>query len=120
MKIGPLTFQWACLVCVCRSMQSASRALSNSTTLARVSSARSFFVLNMTRLLSHDGSSGRCRAGLGFQKGQQVLVDLLVMGRAHAVGQTRVDLERGALNELAGKHRRAGNGDEPSLVGRRE
>src|SRR5215831_8343868 len=101
MKIGPLTFQWACLVCVCRSMQSASRALSNSTTLARVSSARSFFVLNMTRLLSHDGSSGQCRAGLqlGFEKGQQVCVDLLVMGRAHAVGQTGVNLERGALNE---------------------
>src|SRR5262245_52802328 len=78
MKVGPLMFQWACLVCVCRSMQSASRALSNSTTLARVASARSFFVLNMTRLLSHDGSSGRWRAGLGFQKGQQVLVDLSV------------------------------------------
>ena len=27
MKCGPLTFQWACLVCVCRSLQSASRAL---------------------------------------------------------------------------------------------
>src|SRR5262245_30181643 len=28
--------------------------------------------------LSHDGSSGRCRAGLGLQKGQQVRVDVLV------------------------------------------
>src|SRR5436309_903425 len=26
MKLGPLTFQWACLVCVCRSTASASRA----------------------------------------------------------------------------------------------
>src|SRR5262249_30873699 len=72
MKVGPLTFQCACLVCVCRSMQSASRALSNSITLARVPSARSFFVLNMKRLLSQDGASGRCGAGIGVQRGQQV------------------------------------------------
>src|SRR5437762_8683329 len=52
MKFGPLTFQWACLVCVCRSVQSASRALSNSTTLPRVASGRSFFVLNISGLLS--------------------------------------------------------------------
>src|SRR4051812_20190994 len=52
MKFGPLTFQCACLVCVCRSMQSASRALSSSTTLTRVASGRSFFVLNMVNLLN--------------------------------------------------------------------
>src|SRR5437763_6025803 len=51
MKFGPLTFQCACLICVCRSMQSASRALSRSTTLARVASDRSFFVLNILDLL---------------------------------------------------------------------
>src|SRR5205807_2873787 len=47
MKLGPLTFQWACLVCVCRSMQSARRAMSSSTALTRVASERPFFVLNM-------------------------------------------------------------------------
>src|SRR5262249_29907558 len=51
MNVGPLTFQCACLVCVWRSMQSASRALSSSTTLTRVASGMSFFVLNMVRLL---------------------------------------------------------------------
>src|SRR5262249_36472249 len=53
MKLGPLTFQWACFVCVCRSMQSASRALRSSTALTRVASGRSFLVLNMVRLLVH-------------------------------------------------------------------
>src|SRR6516162_10389358 len=53
MKFGPLTFQWACLVCVWRSMQSASRALSSSTTLTRVASGMSFFVLYIARLLIH-------------------------------------------------------------------
>ena len=52
MKVGPLTFQCACLVCVCRSMASASRAFSSATALTRVASGRSFFVLNMANLLS--------------------------------------------------------------------
>src|SRR5215470_7235584 len=53
MKFGPLTFQCACLHCVCRSMQSASRALSSSTALARVPSDRPFFVLNIASLLKY-------------------------------------------------------------------
>jgi len=44
MKLGPLTFQWACLHWVWRSMQSASRAFSSSATLARVAAGRSFLV----------------------------------------------------------------------------
>src|SRR5262245_8167256 len=51
MKFGPLTFQCACLVCVWRSMASASRALSSSMALPRMVSDRSFFVLNIARLL---------------------------------------------------------------------
>src|SRR6266700_2334254 len=51
MKLGPLTFQWACLVWVCRSMASARRALSSSTALPRIVSDRSFFVLNISGLL---------------------------------------------------------------------
>src|SRR5262249_53895001 len=50
MKLGPLTFQWACLVCVCKSLQSARRALSSSMALTRVASDRSFLVLNMVHL----------------------------------------------------------------------
>src|SRR5947209_19631458 len=52
MKLGPLTFQWACLACVCRSLQSASRALSSSTALTRVASGKSFLVLNISSFLS--------------------------------------------------------------------
>src|SRR5947209_8440963 len=51
MKLGPLTFQCACLVCVCRSMASASRAFSSSIALTRVASGTSFFVLNISGLL---------------------------------------------------------------------
>src|SRR5882672_7317190 len=51
MKWGPLTFQWACLVCVCKSMASANLALSSSIALPRIVSDRSFFVLNMLGLL---------------------------------------------------------------------
>src|SRR5262245_37397960 len=45
MKLGPLTFQWACFICVCRSMASASLAFNSSTSLMRVCSARSIFVV---------------------------------------------------------------------------
>src|SRR5947208_9799414 len=44
MKSGPLTFQCACLHCVCSSLASASRALSSSTSLTRADSGRSFLV----------------------------------------------------------------------------
>src|SRR2546422_962409 len=44
MNVGPFTFQWACLHCVCRSMQSASRWLSRATASPRAASGRSFFV----------------------------------------------------------------------------
>src|SRR5947209_3233504 len=86
MKCGPLTFQCACLVCVWRSMQSASRALSSSTALTRVASGRSFFVLNMSRLLVRalkNGSltpaalPGSCRTG---QPGQAVVQALDGLG----------------------------------------
>src|SRR5436305_756216 len=61
MKLGPLTFQWACLVCVCRSMQSARRAISSSTALTRAASERPFFVLNMVGLQVEGISSIRQR-----------------------------------------------------------
>src|SRR5438094_6450376 len=48
MKVGPLTFQCACLSCVCRSVASASRASRSSMTFARVVSGRSFRVLCMS------------------------------------------------------------------------
>src|SRR5262249_26682339 len=107
MKFGPLTFQCACLVCVCRSMQSASRALSNSTTLTRVASGMSFFVLNMLRLLVRALANGlitpvtvmRSRSRLASEEGQQVGVDLILMRRREAVRRPRiVDLLR-ALDE---------------------
>src|SRR5215213_7479862 len=44
MKLGPLTFQCACLHWVWRSMQSASRRLSKSATRARASAGISFLV----------------------------------------------------------------------------
>src|SRR5215831_1647410 len=95
MKFGPLTFQWACLVCVCRSMQSASRALSSTTALTRVASGRSFFVLNMASLLFRDKVlSLTGGAGLGLQEGQQVGVDLVLVGRAQTVRRAGIDLER--------------------------
>src|SRR5262249_42651084 len=53
MNVVPLTFQWACLHCVCRSMQSANRALRSSIALARVPSDRPFFVLNIESLLKY-------------------------------------------------------------------
>src|SRR5262245_37796868 len=98
MKCGPLTFQCACLVCVCRSMQSASRALSNSTALTRIDSDRSFFVLNMARLLSHNTLSRMTDGdGLGLQEGQQVGVDHLGVCRAHSVRELLVDFQAGLL-----------------------
>src|SRR6516165_1404814 len=63
MKFGPLTFQWACLTCVCRSLQSASRALSSSIALMRLASGRSFLVLNMARPLFHVRLAGMAGAG---------------------------------------------------------
>src|SRR5438552_4349713 len=44
MNCGPLTFQCACLACVCRSIASASRLLSRSLTWLRTFSGRSFMV----------------------------------------------------------------------------
>src|SRR5690242_11441680 len=117
MKFGPLTFQWACLVCVWRSMQSASRAFSSSTALTRVASGRSFLVLNMARLLLHDRLTGMTGgAGLGFQEGQQVLVDLVLEGRAHAVRRARVDLQRRALDDLGREPGRGADGHDLVVV----
>src|SRR6516165_9470849 len=90
MKFGPLTFPWACLTCVCRSLQSASRA-----------SGRSFLVLNMARLLFHDRLAGMAGGGgLGSQEGQQVLVDPVLVRRAQAVRGALVDLQGCALDEF--------------------
>src|SRR5437763_6856218 len=47
MKLGPLTFQCACLAWCMRSMLSASRALRMTITSARVCAGRSFFVWYM-------------------------------------------------------------------------
>jgi hypothetical protein len=47
MKLGPLTFQCACLAWCMRSMLSASRALSSTITSARVGAGRSCFVWSM-------------------------------------------------------------------------
>src|SRR5262249_35825209 len=98
MKFGPLTFQWACLICVCRSLQSASRALSSSIALTRVASDKSFLVLNMQYPpLFHDWLNGVTReTGLGFQEGQQTLIDLALVACAKTVRGARVDLQRRA------------------------
>src|SRR5690606_11111100 len=47
MKLGPLTFQCACFICVARSTASASRACSRLTAALRVLSGISIFVLYM-------------------------------------------------------------------------
>src|SRR5690349_8413516 len=47
MKLGPLTFQCACFIWVCRSMASASRALHSWTIFVRICSERSFLVVYM-------------------------------------------------------------------------
>src|SRR5262245_15228450 len=115
MKFGPLTFQWACLVCVCRSMQSASRALSNSIALTRMASGRSFLVVNMARLLFHDRLAGMAGGGgLGSQEGQQVLVDPVLVRCAQAVRGALVDLQGRALDEFGLEL--AGGGERHDLV----
>jgi hypothetical protein len=44
MNSGLLTFQWACLVWICKAMQSASRLPNRATAFERTLSERSFFV----------------------------------------------------------------------------
>src|SRR6516225_4911814 len=99
MNFGPLTFQWACLTGVCKSLQSPSRALSSSIALTRVASGRSFLVLNMAMLLFHNRSVGMPGGGgLGSQEGQQVLVDPILVRRAQAVRGALVDPQGPALD----------------------
>ena len=57
MNVGPFTFQWACLHCVCRSMHSASRWLSSPTASRRLASGRSFFV-GYARVAARERFSG--------------------------------------------------------------
>src|SRR4029450_10329549 len=51
---------------------------------------------------------------LAPDEGQQVLVDLLVVRRGHAMGQPGIDLEPGALDQLGREQR--GVGDRNDLV----
>src|SRR5712692_757896 len=60
MKCGPFTFQCACLICVCKSMASASRALHSSIIFRRVVSGRSFFV---GYIVLSSQVNGRCPGG---------------------------------------------------------
>src|SRR5262249_4977848 len=115
MKFGPLTFQWACLTWVCRSLQSASRALSSSIPLTRVVSGRSFLVLNVARLLFRETLAGMTGGGgLGSQEGQQVFVDSVLVRGAQAVRGALVHLQGGALDELGLEQ--AGVGERHDLV----
>src|SRR5262249_21768077 len=70
--------QWACLVCVCRSVQSAKRAFSSSTALARVPSERSFLVLNIK--ISRLKHEKQMLSRLHVQESQQFLVHLVFPG----------------------------------------
>src|SRR5262252_6744725 len=64
MKLGPLTFQWASLLCAPRSMASASRAFSSSVTSIRTLAGKSLRVSNMSvSLLRSSIKAPRCRPG---------------------------------------------------------
>src|SRR5262245_53042926 len=62
MKTGPLTFQWACLAWLARSMASARRSWSRPAIWVRIFSDRSFFVLCM---VMSPGRDPRPAAGAG-------------------------------------------------------
>ena len=42
----------------------------------------------------------------GLDEREQIRIDLIFMSRAHAVRQAGIDFQRGALNDLGGKHGR--------------
>jgi len=42
-------------------------------------------------------------ARLTLEEREQILVDLVLVGRAHAVRQARIDFQRGALDDLGGE-----------------
>src|SRR5262249_18440003 len=92
MKFGPLTFQCACLVCVWRSMASASRAFSSSMALPRIVSDRSFFVLNISGLLVGVSRTviplcRGCRAGQRREDRAQSFDFLVTVGNVVKLGE---------------------------------
>ena len=69
MKFGPLTFQWACLVCSIRSVASASRSPSNATTFWRTLPGKSFFV----RCMIPPAPRSATRPGAAMSKRPRIL-----------------------------------------------
>ena len=88
MNDGPLTFQWACLACVVKSIASERRACRSSTADARTLSGKVFFVACMVSFLlsSLDLISGECFAQ---QSGH----------RCEPPFKPSIDRERSAANE---------------------
>src|SRR6266481_7580048 len=64
-----------------------------------------FMVASCLRTAASLASLSRCRLFATLQKRQQLCVDLVLQGRAHAVGPARNDLERGSFYDLRGEER---------------
>src|SRR5579883_1990615 len=99
MKLGPLTFQCACLSCVCRSIASASRASSSSTSFVRLACGRSFFVGNMVTSCPLDAGAAILLRPLARRRRLLLVLRALLALRVgrRLLEQLGVDLDRHVL-----------------------
>src|ERR1700722_13751901 len=120
MKFGPLTFQWACLTWLCKSMASANRSLSMRMTLRRVFSDRSILVLYIGRSfkISSSNQPGILHCLAANPKKERDVgggVDSDVLGEPHVDSPAALQAARRTEGELhAGSeetHISAGNAD---------